>query len=463
MPRVALTYLERRPSGYYFRRRIPALPRPAAEAEKKFQNSARFRFLCFSLQTQFLPDAKRLARRLTAASDALFAARTEQDMPISAETMVAILKTLRDQEIRGHERARARATARSVEDVAKAQAREEAIQDALRSAVALGLRDTALPLLATAASRLGLALDPADPDLQVLAHHATRLLIEISQERARREAGDYGAASVLAELCGPAAAVPAAAETPMFRSLRAAPPHDVLKGAFGGGADVSLPGLGEDARGFAPMAAPAAVPQVGPQGLAAVPFASPSVPQPASLRADGPGEAVKPPVSTRLSLPELRIDTSVLSDSARALLCDPWTMRIDEAFGIYFEVKKAGYGDEFTKSQKRRPNAGTNWVRNSQPGLDVARRFWVDLLGNCRLSEVTDRMLEEALEKLWRLPKLHGKKFKKVTGFYDLIDAVDSLEIQQEAEVERLIDTSHDLSEGQIRSYRRHHTSLFCR
>lgn len=130
-------------------------------------------------------------------------------------------------------------------------------------------------------------------------------------------------------------------------------------------------------------------------------------------------------------------------------------MRIDEAFGIYFEVKKAGYGDEFTKSQKRRPNAGTNWVRNSQPGLDVARRFWVDLLGNCRLSEVTDRMLEEALEKLWRLPKLHGKKFKNVTGFYDLIDAVDSLEIQQEAEVERLIDTSPDLSEGQIEKLRR--------
>lgn len=319
MPRVALTYLERRPSGYYFRRRIPALPRPAAEAEKKFQNSARFRFLCFSLRTQFLPEAKRLARRLTAASDALFAARTEQDMPISAETMVAILKTLRDQEIRGHERARAMATARSVE----AQAREEAIQDALRAAVALGQRDTALPLLETAASRLGLALDPADPDLQVLAHHATRLLIEISQERARREAGDYGATSVLAELGGPAAAATAAAATPTFRSLRVAPASDVLREAFGGGADVSLLGLGEDARGFAPMAAPAAVPQVGPQGLAAVPVASPSVPQPASVRAEAAGEGPKPAVSTRLSLPELRIDTSLLSDSACASLCDP--------------------------------------------------------------------------------------------------------------------------------------------
>ena len=157
MAKLIHTHLERRPTGYYFRRRIPAAACPAADADsgtqKKSSAPHQTAAVCLSLRTQFLPDAKRLARRLTAASEALFAAQTEQDMPISAQTMVAILKVVRDQQISAHESTRARGPERSAEAVNAALSREAAIQDALRDALALGKRDTAAPLLKACMSK----------------------------------------------------------------------------------------------------------------------------------------------------------------------------------------------------------------------------------------------------------------------------------------------------------------------
>ena len=73
-------HLECRPSGYYFRRRIPCAPPVTPGGARKSGTPAQTGAVCLSLRTQFLSDAKRIARRLTAASDLLFAARTEQDM-----------------------------------------------------------------------------------------------------------------------------------------------------------------------------------------------------------------------------------------------------------------------------------------------------------------------------------------------------------------------------------------------
>ena len=150
-------------------------------------------------------------------------------MPISAEIMTALLREVRDQEISAFERVRARSAEREPADVDAALSREAAVQDALREAIALGRRETAAPLVKAAARRLGLALDEADPDFAALGHHATRLLLEISAERARREVGDYGSESVLDSLGG-GAKRPA---LPSFQSRRTAGSAELLKTAFG--------------------------------------------------------------------------------------------------------------------------------------------------------------------------------------------------------------------------------------
>lgn len=64
-------YLEKRPSGFFFRRR---LPKAWGEISNPGQNSA----LCVSLRTDVLSEAKILVARLTALTDMAFALMTER-------------------------------------------------------------------------------------------------------------------------------------------------------------------------------------------------------------------------------------------------------------------------------------------------------------------------------------------------------------------------------------------------
>lgn len=113
MRRSLPPYLERRPSAFYFRRRLPLHfgEKNAFDANKVapdgFDPTAAIRL---SLFTTHVTDAKRIARRLTAASDALFDAVMERsNMPVSAQLIIAILTDVRDQEIRAFEARRATA------------------------------------------------------------------------------------------------------------------------------------------------------------------------------------------------------------------------------------------------------------------------------------------------------------------------------------------------------------------
>lgn len=447
MPRQNQPHLERRPSGYYFRRRLPHLPPsagsteasakspPEAGARKNLRAPPQTGSVCLSLRTHFLRDAKILARRLTAASDVLFAARTEQDMPIAADIMGAILGAVRDREIQAHERSRARAPVRSSREVDIALTREAEIQAALRNCIAHGQRDVALPLINDAATALGLALDAEDPDLPILAHNALRLLVEISQERATREAGGYDGASVLAELSSTVGPRPAA---PTFHSLRGAEPRVALQDAFG----TAVP-----AQPLATLAVPS-VPS--PMQLSLSTPTRDFAMRSSSTVSDVPRDSIptySPPTVLRLG--HLRIDPDILTEDARIWLLDPSNMRIDQAFDIFIQVKTAGYGDMFSKTQKRLPGAGASWVRSSLPGMMVARRFWADLLDNCRLNEVTKAKLQHALDQLWRLPKHHGKTYDNSKGFYDMILATDLNEIEQQVAAAAAIEADPSLSEAQ--------------
>lgn len=483
MPKVTHPHLERRPTGYYFRRRLPAClfetgANPAGQPQNQESNSNHV--ITLSLKTYFLPEAKRRARRLTAASDALFAARTEQDMPISAEIMTALLREVRDHEISAFERVRARSAEREPVDVDAALSREAAVQDALREAIALGRRETAAPLLKAAARRLGVALDETDPDFSALGHHATRLLIEISAERARREVGDYGSESVLDSLGGGAKRP----DLPTFQSRRTAGTAEILKTAFGQAktdqasflppmspplpaqeiAAIRSGTLLHGAFGGTPYFSNTAMPPVlsaaPPDRTAPVqerlvphlpvpaPSASPVEAAPTHPSLILPAEPEARRRAMLRAIPDLRIDKSLFSDASLEALLDPWNMTIGEAFDAYVEVKLAGYKDEFHKTQKRLPGAGKNFTKNTLPSMRTARRLWCDLLGNCRLKDVTNDRLDEALQLLGRLPVLHGKVYKADTT-QGIIDLADAIEIEQEAAASRAIDDNPTLSEAE--------------
>ena len=96
-------HLERRQSGYFWRRRLPCprLPRPNWTPSKKS-------FLCFSLRTHVPREAKILARRLTAMSDMVFAAVAETTMTIAPHPPAHFSGPLPREPDRGHHRRRDR-------------------------------------------------------------------------------------------------------------------------------------------------------------------------------------------------------------------------------------------------------------------------------------------------------------------------------------------------------------------
>ena len=111
-------HLEIRRLGFYWRRRLSrSLSGPNADPALSPGHVAspgpRKMFLCFSLRTHVMRDAKILARRLTEMSDLVFDADAEMTMSIAPETQVQILESLARFEIEAFERLRAHAGPRS--------------------------------------------------------------------------------------------------------------------------------------------------------------------------------------------------------------------------------------------------------------------------------------------------------------------------------------------------------------
>ncbi len=189
--RSSQPHLEQRKSGFYWRRRWPA-----SRAERVDLNLSGKEFSCFSLRTISLSDAKTLARRLTAMSDQVFAALTEKTMPLAPEIAEHILVNLARFEIEAFERTRAAAPYRSAAAAHADLHRETVLQETLRQALLLRDRDVARAPLRNIAQQLGITLDEEDLDWQRLAIEATRVLLDVSQERHRRDQGIYNGPTV---------------------------------------------------------------------------------------------------------------------------------------------------------------------------------------------------------------------------------------------------------------------------
>ncbi len=122
-------------------------------------------------------------------SDLVFATDAEMTMAITPETQALMLESLARFEIGAFERGRSRGGPRSPEFAAHELRREEAMQTTLRHAIYLGDREVARDPLRHVAVQLGIKLDESYVDWTALAYQATRVLLDVSQERARRQQG----------------------------------------------------------------------------------------------------------------------------------------------------------------------------------------------------------------------------------------------------------------------------------
>lgn len=176
-------HLEKYRSGFLWRRRWPLV-----FLDLNFIHGA---FLSFSLRTHLPADAKILARRLTALSDPVFAALVENEMPIAPDVIETVLTELFRFEIAAFEEVRRHAPTRSREAAEADQRREALIQDTLRHALFLRDREAARAPLRRIATHLGIEISEDDPDWRGLAVDATRVLLEVSEERQRRDRGVF--------------------------------------------------------------------------------------------------------------------------------------------------------------------------------------------------------------------------------------------------------------------------------
>lgn len=396
--KAPLPYLERRPGGFLYRRRVPgrlAPVRPVAETGAgplcaPSENKLSAAFLRLSLRTHVPCEARILAMRLTAFFDLAFALATERHMDHLRPDQIEMLEALARFQIAAHAAARAAAPARSEAAARQVAACEQATQAVLRRALATGDRELARQPLREVAVRLGLAQVEDTEDWNRLAYEATRVLLDASQTREREELGEFDAPS------------------PVFRSARAR-----MDGAMDGAAQTrgtswALPAA-PAWRAPSPVALP--IPQAiqmarpAPEGPPLAPVAQPADtgpagdpapsqenPAPNAIRTPVPASGaagsdpardalarhlqMRPPMLENLPLEHL-------SPGLRQVLRDkPRGITLTEAIQLFEELKTLGYGNEFDKHQTGDPIAGQNWVRDSRSKTRFATQFWPEFVGD---------------------------------------------------------------------------------
>lgn len=174
-------FLEARPTGFYWRRRVPAAILP------RYQTP----FFCFPLKTHVLREAAAVASRITAISDICFRA----EIDVSPEVMTRLLVTYARLEIEASDRLRALTGPRTREAAEAGLALETAIRASLRDAIFLCERDPAFRAIENTARHLGIEISGDDEDLPILVDRMLRLMLELSEERERRARGHFSAAS----------------------------------------------------------------------------------------------------------------------------------------------------------------------------------------------------------------------------------------------------------------------------
>ncbi|BBU56458.1 hypothetical protein KU6B_27230 [Mameliella alba] len=423
-------HLEKRPSGYFFRRR---LPRAFREISNPGQSSA----ICLSLRTDVLSEATCRVRALTALTDLAVALTTERPVNHLSTDHVTLLTELARCQIAAHEALRASAEPRSEATANFAAQTERATQDMLRRALALGDRSPVTDPLREMAKQFGVTLDETSSDWRALAFEALRVMLDVSREREKREVGNYVEATPIFRSVMASRSVSPAAGSPVVLAQAPASALAVPAATAPAVSPVAVPAM--------PAATTPAEPQlacpvqnqvettgVEPETEASVVENDTSHPPSSQERAPTPSAKTQETTPMRSAMPreepQILIDQSLLSDKARSALAKGPNIELREAFDLYFELK---YGDLFKARQKRFPDKGRNWVRSSRGNARKARDIWVDVLGNQPFHQIDWTEIDGVLNVIRRIPKYHGKKknLLNLKGFRDLVERADEQEL----------------------------------
>lgn len=465
----SIPHLELRPQGYVWRRRVPRdvlrigrlddgsrepIPAPdhsitgehkasptsiGKKSAGKGVSQTRFAefLLYFSLQTRAFYVAAELARRLNALSELTFLYATTT-MTLSTHETTTLLTTLARFLIEASDSARALADPRSPQLAQMELEQEMAAQATLRQAFLLRDYSVAQEPLANVARQLGIQLpDGTTETAKLLAYEATRVMLDVSRERHRRDQGEFDQPS---PYFANALADETTAGQPAHRSMApqgsAAPlnKEETMK----------LFSLNSFASRKPPTAELPCDPEPRPQNEE-------------SVQKDAHAHQTKPTAGPKDVQALLRAKGLLRSCSPEILatLEKGSAMTPDEAFGVYIALKSAGFADEWHKHQKPDDAVGKSWKKSSGGSLKTGRKIWADLLGSRQIGSVQNEDVEQAISVIRRLPRLHGKGADYIAASYTaLVAKVEAREKQAQDRAERALRQAGCTNEAQIRDAR---------
>lgn len=435
-------YLELRPTGYFWRRRIPV--------------ACGFRikpgFLCFPLRTKVLREAAVVAHRLTALSDICFNAETD----VPPEVMTSVLTTYALAQIETADRLRALTGPRTRIAAEAALTLESALRAALRQDIFLGEREKAVDAISLTAHQLGIEIDPDEEDFGVLVDRMLRLMLEVSEERERRAKGIFAETQpylglALSQLSNRApiamapiattpsgltdAATPAALSPPSPAALpqtaEGAPPAAATKVRPRATAPGRPAAVTPTATRLPPS--PAALPRPAAPAHSAAetedlqPALCPAEGQSRSEQCDtaaesGPEPTPEPtdePMQPQACAPDERILASHAAGEVRfasAVPADSKEPTLLALFDDWFAEKSAGVIRQGA-IEVQNDTSGLRFRRNSDTTLS-SRKILENLIGDRQMSTMKFEDWQDFLKLLMKLPKNHGKSPKDLGKSY---------------------------------------------
>lgn len=418
--REEMTASERRMDGVRMASTSPVGEKTAGKAGSQTKNARNHIYA--PLRTRAFNVAAELARRLNTLSDLTFLYATTT-MSLSTQETTTLLTTLARFLIEASDSARALADPRSPQLAQMELEQEIAVQATLRQAFVLRNYAVAQEPLQHVAGQLGIQLpDGMTTSGKLLAYEATRIMLDVSHERQRRDQGQFDQPSIyFTDAINREAPSVKHASVPAVRHPKIVPLGEETAKQFMSSSAVSADACETVATPDAHAQPPE--PTAGSKDVRAL------------LRAKGLLQSCSPEIVATLE-----------KGSA---------MTVDEAFGAYIALKSAGFADDWHKHQKPDATAGKRWQRSSLGSLKTARKIWVDLLGSQQLERVQDQDIERAIQVIRRLPKLHGKGDDYTAESYTaLVAKVESRVKQAQDRAERALRQAGCANEAQIQDAR---------
>ncbi len=409
-------HLERRPSGYYWRRRVPAA------AKNRFKPE----FFCFPLRTHVPREAAERARQLTAISEFCFNAEPD----VSPDIMTNILETYASIAIETGDRMRALSGPRTREAGEAAMAIEAATRTSLRDAIFRCDTSPALEPIRDIAMRLGVTLDESEEDFGILADTMVRLMIEVSEEKERRARGHF--AEPLPYLTSALGKIGDAASSTVSkpRVLADAPEAPVP----GVPADIEVRETVDTATSSNSEAAqrPASEPSVAADGI--------SIARRQEPKSEPEGSAMEKIVLYKSKNRAISLDPELL-EPARIL--DGSDPRIVDLWDDWFADRSSGLRTEGAyifedegKAKKFEKDSDT--IRST-------RNLVADIFGDLRLSEANWQHWKLFNDTLWLLPTNRGRScnLRDLTCF-------EFIEHEKREEKKRIADARKQIKARQL-------------